>query len=221
MGGCLKGCLGAVGLMVVVTAVAYAGWRFGDPYFPRLEDAVRENVGEAVEEGPGAPSPALAEETLDRVDAFRAGEAGSRLELDGVALSSVVRYSLPGIIPPGVHEPAVEMRGGKVFLSARVAMAAFPDLPALDDVVGLLPDTVDIVMRGALEPLDDEYAALRVDRVEASRIPLPARVIPAILRSLGRTDRPGLGEDAFAVPLPSGLASAFVEGDRLVLLGDR
>lgn len=223
MKGCLRSCLGSLGLTVVVVGAAYGGWKWGPTVFPRVEAwlaAAAEESETAIPER--RPSPEIAEATLDRVDAFRSGGPDdTRLELDGVELSSVVRYALPGIIPPGVDEPSVELRSGKVLLSARVARAAFPGLPAVDEIEGLLPDTVDIRLRGALVPFGAGYSALHVERVEAERIPLPGRIIPGILSALGRQGRDGLPAEAMAIPLPAGLDRAFVEGDRLVLLADR
>jgi hypothetical protein len=221
MKGCLRGCLGSLGLGVVVLAAAWGGWRWGPDVFPRLGEWV--GAATSTPEAPDrVPSAGLAEATLDRVEAFRAPEGvGDRLELDGVELSSVIRYALPGIIPPGVDSPGVEVEAGKVYLSARVAIAAFPDLPAVDEIVGLLPDTVDIELRGTVVPFGDGVSALHVERVEAERIPLPSRIIPGILRALGRRDRDGLPPGSMAVPLPTGLDRAFVEGDRLVLQIDR
>jgi hypothetical protein len=164
----------------------------------------------------------LAEATLDRFEAFRNGEGpAERLHLGSVELSSVVRYALPGMVPSGVHEPTVELDDGRVILSARVETSAVPELPALDEVLGFLPDTVTIVMQGALLPFQPNFAALQVERVEASRIPLPARMIPPILEALGRTPREGLPPRALAVPLPTGLSRVFVDEDRLVLVADR
>ncbi|MEJ2540913.1 MAG: hypothetical protein P8188_13240 [Gemmatimonadota bacterium] len=167
------------------------------------------------------PSPDLAEATLDRVEAFRDGRTGEeRLLLGGPELSSVVRYSFPGLIPEGVREPTVDFRGDELLLTARVAVASFPDVTALGEAIGLLPDTVDVVMRGALRPFGPSLSALYVDRVEASRIPLPGRLVPGILTALGRSDRNGLPKDALAIPLPQGISSAFVESDHLVLLSE-
>ncbi len=219
MKGCLRNCLGTLGLGVVVVGAAYGGWKWGPAVFPKLEAW----VGEATSERPPErrPSAGLAEAALDRVDALRSsGTADGRLELDGIDLSSLIRYSAPGIVPPGVEEPSVELGDGKILLSARVATAAFPDLPAFDEVVGLLPDTVDIRLRGALVPFGPAMSALYVERVDAERIPLPSGVIPGILAALGRTSVDGLPPEAMAIPLPSGLDRAFVEGDRLILLRD-
>ena len=149
--GCSKGCASLVLIVVLATGVAYAGFRYGDGVFPALERWAGQE--REAQEPELLPSPALAEATLDRVEAFRAGDSGEdRLLLDGPELSSVVRYSFPGILPPGVDDPSVGFRGDEMLLTARVAVASFPDVTALGEAIGILPDTVDVIIRGALRP---------------------------------------------------------------------
>ena len=69
----------------------------------------------------------------------------------------------------------------------------------------------------ALVPFGEEESALLVHGVEASRIPIPRRLIPEILRAIGRVDRPGLPREALAVPLPAGLGSAYILSDSLII----
>lgn len=222
MKGCLSGCLRKVGLAALAVGFAYAGWKWGPAVFPRVEAWLGAGTGEVAEVPvEREPTPAIAEATLDRVEAFRAGTGGDRLELDAVELSSVLRHTLPGIIPPGIARPTVDLDGESVWLTARVETAAIPNLPAFDEIVGLLPDTVDMRLRGSVLPFGEGWAALQVERVEAERIPLPSRMIPGILEALGRRPREGLPERALAVPLPSGLERVYVEGGRMVLLADR
>lgn len=201
-------------LLVLLAGAAYAGWRWGPELFPRVQSWLA-GSGEEVE-----ASPELAEATLDRYEAFQAGEE-DRLSVGGTELASVLRFALPGLLPPGVSEPSVDLEEGRVRVSARVAVAQVPRLPDLDEVVGLLPDTVTLAMRGSLTPLDGKGAALVVEEITAARIPLPRRMIPDILNALGRTDRPGLPPDAMAVPLPEGLRSAYILRDSLILVADR
>ena len=42
-------------------------------------------------------------------------------------------------------------------------------------------------------------------------------MIPRILTAMGRTGEPGLPPEALLVPLPSGLASAYILTDSLIL----
>jgi hypothetical protein len=215
--GCRSGCFNAVFLLVLVAGagVAWVGW--GDEMAEAAQRALGMGDGAA---GP-VPSPQLARATLERFDALREGSAPEgRLILGGAELSSVVRYSLPGYLPDGVHEPTVDFRGQEMLLSARVAVSSFPDLPALGEVLGLLPDTVDIEMAGSLLSFDGGRTALMVRKVEASRIPLPGRVVPGILGALGRTEVEGLPDNAMAIRLPAGIGRAFVEDDHLVLVAE-
>lgn len=207
--------------IVALVAAAYAGYRWGPAVFPPLErlladgEAAEERVNPRVE-----PTPETAEAALDRFEALRRGEGGNRLALGGPELSSVVRFALPGIIPPGVAEPTVRLEEGRVALSARVAVEAFPRLPNLDDVVGMLPDTVLVEIRGTLAAYDRAVMALMVDRLQVARIPLPRRMVSKVLDGLGREGPRGFPEDALPVPLPDGLASVSVQADSLVLIAE-
>lgn len=166
-------------------------------------------------------SPEIADAVLDRFENFRAGKGGDRLTMSEAELSSVVRYALPGLLPSGVSEPVVTMTDGRLTLSARVATRAFPQLPSLDAIVGMLPDTVAVKMDGELIPFGKESLAFRVRHVEAATIPLPDRLIPGVLTALGRRERGGLPANALQVPLPNGLDSVSVRGDSLVLVAGR
>lgn len=116
--------------------------------------------------------------------------------------------------------PEVTLEDGRVHLRARVALAAFPDLPDLGPIVGILPDTLDVTVEASLMPFAMGKAALLVHRIEASRIPIPSRLVPQILTAMGRTDQPGLPPEAFLITLPSGLGSAYILTDSLILSHD-
>jgi hypothetical protein len=215
----VRTCLGRLITIALLLAAAYAGWRWGPLVFPRIQEWL--GVGEAVRpsEVP-TPSPELADSVLQRVQLLQRGEHGDRVALGGREITSVLRYSVPGLVPYGVGEPEVLLQEGRVHLRAKVALGAFPDLPDLGSVVGLLPDTVTVEIQASLLPFGKETAALVVHRIDANRIPLPRRVIPDILRAMGRRDHPGLPPEALVVPLPAGLASAYILSDSLVLSTD-
>jgi hypothetical protein len=211
--------------LVILVLTAYAGFRWGPMVFPSVERAL--GLGEplwvAASEGsgPGQPSAEIADATLDRFERFRRGDGDPRLVLGGNELSSIVRYALPGLIPPGVSDPTVVLDQGRVHISARVAVEAFPRMPQMEQVLGMLPDTVSIEVSGVLTPLDQRFMALMVDRVEASKIPVPRRLVGEILAGLGRGGPASLPEDALAVPIPDGIESLSVQMDSLVLIARR
>jgi hypothetical protein len=212
-----------VALTVVLVGAAYAGFRWGPRVFPPLERALGWGTsgGEVAQDADPPPSAALADSTLDRFERFRSGEGPDRLVLGSRELTSVVRFALPGLLPPGVDEPRVELEGSRVRLSARVALEAFPRLPRLDEVVGVLPDTVAVVLEGPLVPYGERRLALMVDRVEAAHLPLPRRMVGDVVVGFGREAPRGLPKDALAVPLPDGIQAVYVRQDSLVLVGER
>lgn len=208
-------------VLVVLVAVAYAGFRWGNKVFPPLERLLGRARSPVATHAAGAPSQALADSVLDRFESLRDGKGRHRLGLGSTQLTSVVRYALPGLMPPGVSEPTVSLEDGRVHVSARVAVDAFPRLPHLDKVVGILPDTVLLEMEGSLVRFDQRNLALLVDHMQVAHIPLPKPMIKDVLSGLGADRQNNLPEDALMVPLPHGLSSAFVQRDSLVLLAKR
>lgn len=212
MPGCLRGCIGKSVLLVLLVAAGVAVWTWGPELYPPLGELLGER-------GDEEPTAELAEEALDRFEDFRAREADDRLALSAVEISSVLRFALPGILPDGVTDPRVGIEDGRIRVDARVARDALPGA-ALGRVLGALPDTVPFAAEATLVPREGGGAVLVVHSVEVSRIPVPDRFIPEILGALGRTERSGVPDDAFPVPLPSGVRSAFLERDRLVLVAE-
>jgi hypothetical protein len=208
--------VGKAWLLGLLFAAAVLGWKLGPDVFPRVQGWFAKEAG-TVEV---LPSPELADAALDRFDRFRRGDGGDQLSLSAVEVVSVIRYAAPGLVPGGVANPNVEFQDGRVTLTARIAVAAFPGLPTLDGVLEFLPDTVSISVQGNLAPLNEDRVALIVHGVRASfvPVPLPDGMIPSILTALGRRPREGLPEDALVFPLPDGVESAHVVRDRLILV---
>jgi hypothetical protein len=210
----MKSILGKVLILMALVVAAYVGWLWGPAVFPRVQDWVGMSPPE-VPAGP-APSAELADSVLTRVQDFREGGDG-QMALSGREVTSVIRYSLPGLIPSGIRDPEVSFEEGRVHLSAQVVMGAFPRLPDLGPILGILPDTLNVELEASLMPFGQEESALLIHGVQASRIPIPRRLIPEILRAMGRVDRPGLPPEAMAVPLPTGLGAAYIQADSLII----
>lgn len=216
--GCLRSLVGKVAILLMLVLAAYAGWQWGPSVFPRVHEWF--GLGPAQVQDSLAFSPAVADSALASVQAFRRGRGGDRMALGGRELTSLLRYSVSGMIPEGVADPSVTLRDDRVHFGGKVALDAFPDLPDLGPMLGILPDTLAVVLEATLLPFGEKTAALLVHGVEASRVPLPRRLIPEILRGMGRVDQPGLPPEAITIPLPSGLGSAYILADSLILTHD-
>ncbi len=205
-------------LLLLLIAAAYVGWRWGPRVFPRVHAWL--GLETRVESEEVFSSPELADSVLARVQRFRRGEGPEQLVLDANEITSLARFSVPDLMPPGVVDPEVTLREGRVYFRSRVALESFPDLPDLGPFLGFLPDTLDVNLRASMMPFGEGRAALLVHQVEAMHIPLPGRLIPEILLAMGRKETPGLPPEALLVPLPSGLASAYILTDSLILSRD-
>jgi hypothetical protein len=212
----LRGCLSVLVTGIVLMAIAYGGWRWGGEVFP----AVERMLGRSPTVVPGEPQPSeeIAEAALDRYQDLLRSPAGTEAMFSGLEVTSLIRFSFPGMLPPGLAEPTVIIRDGTLDLQARVARDRFPSFPRLDGVLEILPDTVPLEVGAVVLPFDPAHVSVMVQRIDASAIPVPRRFIPDILEAVGRRSRPGLPPTGVAVPLPDGLSGVYVQADSLVLV---
>ncbi len=213
----IKGCLGSIVSLLMLVGVAYAGWRWGDVVFPRLEQVVQEARGVEATSDTDAGSPELGARAAERLQALMETSGTGEASFDASELTSMLRHTYSERMPGAIRGPRIRIEDGRVTLLGAVALADVPSFPDLGEVMAILPDTLRLEATGSLIPLDGPGAAFLVDRLEAGGIPLPRRVIPGILETFGREDRPGLPREAIQLSLPDGIAAAYVQGDRLVL----
>ncbi len=235
MKGCMGGCLGRAFGLLLLLGMGATIWIWG----PELLEEGRVRSGAITERVPllegvlgdrirgsnrastpvaDPPSPELAEVAERRIADFLEGEGGgASLVLTGPELESLLRYRLPAAWPEGISDPSVILRDGELELGLRLVRERLPSLPELEGVLSFLPDTVPVGLRGRVLALGSGDAALLVHRVEASSIPIPRRFYPRILESVRGPAPPDLPPEALYLPLPGGIRSAVVEGDRLIL----
>ena len=201
-------------MVVLLGAAAFAGWRWGDPFFEKIAPGASSSAQPV-------PTREVSDRTLQRFEALRQGEGEGRLVLGSLEVESVLKFGVPQLFPPGIEAPSVTMKDGVIQVGGDVSVASFPGLPDLGGVIGFLPDTVRVEVEGTISPFNEARSALVVHQVRALGIPLPDRMITQILVAFGRQEIPNLPDDAIAVPLPDGIDSAFILRDSLVLVHNR
>ncbi len=203
-------------LMAAVVLAAYAGWRWGDAVFPRGEEmlGMRRGADSAVS---NEVTPAAAQAAEARIRAFR-DSMEPELRLDSFEVSSLLRYSLPDLLPPGVIRPGVTMDADRIDIRASVLPQVLPELPDLGGIVEILPDTLLVLVRGSLSPFGDDGSMLLIRAIEVQGVPIPSPVFPDILAALGRQDARGLPESAVLVPAFGRIKGAYIENGQLVLV---
>lgn len=171
--------------------------------------------------GVPAATPELASRTVDRLQLFRTGNAGARLTLTDDEITALLRHGMPGVLPAGIHDPVVRLTSGAVLVEARLATDEFAGRGPLTSVLGALPDTLAVALRGRLSSSPDRLV-LTVENARASGVPLPPGVVAAIVGALAAEsgdDVKSGGEGAASLSMrwPDGVAAVTVVGDRLFL----
>jgi len=208
------GCLRRLFALAVLVALAGIAWYFRDD----LRAAWQRARGGHEGAGP-VVSPELAEVAEAKLRTLAGPESPARVTLTEAEVQSLLTYRIGGALPLAAQAPSVALADGRVHLGARVATAAFPSVRGLEEILAFLPDTVDVRARAQLLPVDEERAALEVEEITISRVPVPRRLVPELLDRLRPPQTAGGSPTALIFPLPEGASAAFVHGDSLVLLG--
>ncbi|MDE2677373.1 MAG: hypothetical protein OXI76_05655 [Gemmatimonadota bacterium] len=218
MGKSVKRFATRLALAVLFVLAAYAGWKWGDVVFPRLETAI--GIGDTEESAaPELVTPEAADLARERIEAFRESEDALELRLKAFEVSSLLRYSVPGVLPRGVVEPTVKMEGDRIELMAGVIPSALPEFPDLGGITGAIgPDTVSVSASGSLLPFGEQGSMLLLSEIVVGGIPIPSSAFPEILAALGRKDEQGLPASAILAPVFKEIRSAYIEGGELVLV---
>jgi hypothetical protein len=207
------GCMRRIVALFVLVVVIAVGWFYRDALRGRV-DALLGRTTVAAE-----PSPELADQAEAKLNSLGEEDGPARIALSEAELQSLVDYRLAGFLPAYVIAPRIRLTGDRLRLQARVPTDALPRIRELRDVMAFLPDTTEITASGRIVPLDGERAALSFDDVSAARIPLPRRLIPVMLRQLGREAGAAGPEDALPIPLPAGATGAYIGRDSLIFVG--
>jgi hypothetical protein len=213
MNGCFSGCLGRLLLLLLLAVGAVFAWRWGPDLRERWEE--RAAGGPSEEAEPVTPEVAVL--AVARLSDLVEGGGGQEVSLSAGEVESLLRYSWDAYLPAGVTQPTLRFREGEVLLSVQVARDQLPAVPELENLRGLLPDPLPVQVRGRVLSLEGSEAGFLIHRIDAAGIPIPRALFPRFLEPLGSGGRPDLPPEAIVVPLPPGVRSVGLEGDRMVV----
>ncbi len=209
--GCLTGCAGRASALLLLLAVVAAAWVYG----PEVAREFRGGDSVAPRSAT-TTSPELAAEAVNRYQEMVERELGEA-EFTATELESIIQFRLPEYLPTGVGEPSLRFRDGEAIVGLRMSREILPELPELERVLEILPDTVPVQLRGTLVTRGEGLAAFVVRRIDVANVPIPRRFYPRILEGIDPRDRDGLPPEAVSIPLPAGVGAALIREDRLVL----
>lgn len=203
----LGGCVGRLLSTVLVVAVLAVAW-YNRGEVVAIWDRLFGTERQVSEE--------LAEQAAAKLDAL--GRSGvTRVVLHEPELQSLVQYRWAATLPPDLVAPRVGLGEGRVTVAGQVPTARLAGIRELQEILGFLPDTATLRAAGSFVPLDEEHVALEIHDLGAAGIPIPRRLIPAIVAHFRLEGMPEVGANALALPLPPGIGNVFVSGDSLIV----
>jgi len=209
-GGCLRRGVG----LILLAGIIWVVWAHG----PEIRERVGERFG--WDRAPAEPSPELADRALARFAELADGRR-DQVRFSPEEVESVLRYPMAGFLPPGVTSPTIAMDEGEGTVGLRVALDRLPNLPELNGLMEILPDTVQVRFAGLLLTLEGGETVFLVRRIEAAAVPIPRRLHPRIVEALALGAREDLPPASFAVPLPPEVRTAYIQRNGLILTARR
>lgn len=167
---------------------------------------------------PREPSPELADEAMERYEELLRGER-DEARFTPEELESLLRYRAANFLPDGAADPSVRLEGGEAAVTFRVGLERLPRLPELEGLREILPDSVQVGFRGLLLTLEGGNAIFLPRQIDVHAVPLPRRLHGRIFEVLNLPTGEDVPPGAVRVPLPPGVRSAYIEQDRLALIG--
>jgi hypothetical protein len=211
MDGCVRGCVGRsvlLGMLLIVFGGAAFWWATSSDRVSAAAARARLSAE--------PPSEALATRAEGKLESIRSG-GGQDVALSGPEIESLLLYRFEDRWPRGVSSPSVHFQDGELHLGLQISRDLLPALPDLEGLLVFLPDTVPIQLQGRVLALGDGGAALMVERMDASSIPIPRRLFALLLAQVQGPNGPGVPADAFILPLPQEVRSLRIEGSDLIL----
>lgn len=211
------GCLRRIGCLIVLLA-AVGLWFTRDFWWPRLQRATSATPGAAVADSSGW-------EPLDQARAER-GERAVRalasrtgpvyVSLRAGELASYAFLSLSDALPLPLDDAQAAVVGDRVYLRSVVSLR---DLGGSLGAAGaLLPERDTLRLGGNFEVVRPGLAQFRVVDVRVGGIPMPASLVPRLIRrSGGGSSAAAVADDAIALPIPRYIGDVRVARGRITL----
>lgn len=177
------------------------------------DDAALSSTGAPV--GDVASMDVLAARTVDRLLLFRTGNGASSMTLGSDEVTALLTEGLPGLLPRGVTNISVHVRGGGIALRADVITAVWSGSHRLRPWLVAFPDTVSAQLDGTIARVGRRLV-FEATSARAQGVPLPEPVLDALVRELPTSFEASDGP-VLRVSLPDGIADVRIVDDRFVL----
>lgn len=230
------GCLRTVGCFTFLLVVAALAWLFRADWMPLVDRPIRATAGGSVASAPAgsarsAPSapapPALQWDAVTAEGTSRARDAVQSLDrragpvFANVAPADLVGYVYQQIakeLPPSADNIEAAAADEELWVRADVKLSDFGGAKELGPLAGMLGDRERVSLGGTLDVVRPGTAEFRVRDVKIRDFPVPAPLVPRLMRRIARGPRPaGVAAGALPVTLPSYIADVRILRDKITL----
>lgn len=215
------GCIGRLGSLVLLILLALAAWLYRDRWLHLVGEGRSGSDSAVVTSREGVWEP------LTPQGGERARRALAQLEQPNgpptVAvtvpdLAAYVYQELARQLPPSADSVEATARGDRLYLRASVRIQELGAKEMLGPLGAMLGDRERLEIGGNLRVVQPGLGELTVRELRVGQLPIPAPLIPRIVRQLSRRDRPtGISDAGLPLRLPAHITDVRVAGGAMTI----
>ena len=211
------GCLGRLGCLAVVAALAVGGW-FTKPYwYPRVRAiVVATPTADTIAWTPITPeAAAVGARAAERLAAKNGPVYASLTPAEFVAWQLTPAMKILGT---AAAKPEASVQGETILVRANVAVTELGDPKSLGPLGSMLDGRQPVLISGRLSMLKPGLLGMQVTQMTVNELRLPSALIDRIVRRIAvkqRTD--SLAPDVIAIPVPEVVADVRITKGKIVL----
>lgn len=205
----IRNMFAGIGCLTVLLVLAVAAWFY--------RDEIREWVDGRNEIVMSEPSPELAVRAEEKIQEVIDGEGDRETRLTELELQSYVQYRLVDRLPPGVYDPAVDLRDSTIAVSARLDLRRLEiEGSAADNLRRAIGDSA--LVTSEVYPTIDGPGRGRATilSLQAGMLPVPPMLIGMGIQQLGLENQ----GNAVLLTLPEDVIGFRVENEEVILIRD-
>jgi hypothetical protein len=216
------GCIGRIGCLVGLVLAAVVGWIFRDRWLPMVRGGSTAADSSAVvagREGVWQPlTPQGAERSRRALASLQQPGAPASVSVGVPDLAAYVYEELARQLPPSADSVEAMAQGDRLYVRASVRLQELGGRDVLGPLAAMLGDRERLQLGGNLRVVRPGLGELVVREIRVGQLPIPAGLVPRILRQASRRDRPeGVSESGIPLRLPDYVGDVRVAGGTVTI----
>ena len=208
------GCIRWLVILAVVLVLLGAGWLLRDRWLanPRAEEAAAS--GEVWQ----PLSPEAAERARSAVQRLSSDRGPVFESLHAADVASYIFEELAKQLPKSAQDVQAAVIGERMYVMATVRLSELGGAAVLGPLASMFSERDTVRFGGVFEVVKPGLAQFRVQEIRVRDFPVPARLIPRLLREMRRGARPeGLSEDGLALTIPPHIGDVRIANGKVTM----